>query len=175
MRRLRRHRFSPVRFVSAYDATGRGARQTMMNSEVTRGSTNDGPLDASFRLCRNGCKRQSEADCSNTEHGSHARHNGTSRYLPYLNSGNLAWFHKRARLMVVPASVGWGCEQPGPARSRTPGVLGTTRALTLSTRNKTNSYLVHRFHEIDRVGLPVISYESCLSCGQHSDLSGPSI
>jgi hypothetical protein len=94
MRRLRRHRFSPVRFVSAYDATGRGARQTMMNSEVTRGSTNDGPLDASFRLCRNGCKRQSEADCSNTEHGSHARHNGTSRYLPYLNSGNLAWFHK---------------------------------------------------------------------------------
>jgi hypothetical protein len=35
--------------------------------------------------------------------------------------------------------------------------------------------LVHRFHEIDRVGLPVISYESCLSCGQHSDLNGPSI
>jgi hypothetical protein len=35
--------------------------------------------------------------------------------------------------------------------------------------------LVHRFHEIDRVGLPVISYESCLSRGQHSDLSGPSI
>jgi hypothetical protein len=38
-----------------------------------------------------------------------------------------------------------------------------------------NLDLVHRFHEIDRVGLPVISYESCLSCGQHSDLSGPSI
>jgi hypothetical protein len=45
----------------------------------------------------------------------------------------------------------------------------------LRTVGRVLRYLVHRFHEIDRVGLPVISYESCLSCGQHSDLSGPSI
>jgi hypothetical protein len=36
-------------------------------------------------------------------------------------------------------------------------------------------YLLHRFRGIDRVELPVISYESCLSCVEHSGLSGPSI
>ena len=78
MRRSRRHR-SLVRFVSAYNATGRSAQQTVMNGVMARGSANNGPFDTPFRLCRNWCKRQSEADCSNTENVSHARHNRTSK------------------------------------------------------------------------------------------------
>jgi CRP/FNR family transcriptional regulator, cyclic AMP receptor protein len=60
--------------------------------------------------------------------------------------------------------IGEGCLTGRPRR------VSTARALTDCTLT-----LVHRFRGIDRVELPVISYESCLSCGEHSGLSGPSI
>ena len=131
MCRSRRHRFSPVRFVSAYNATGRSTQQTMMNGEMTRCSTNNGSLDASFRLCRNGCKRQSQTDCSNTEKGSHARHDGTSELStvpkPQLSGLVPPALPVRARVLSCRQRL-LGCCATRGARGESPGPWGHGQA-----------------------------------------------